>query len=108
MAILRRIGSETEALGGAGFIQVSQRLRQYVAPLLVAIGMVLIWLGPSLSGLGALRSAWCSSGETTWMTQLSGLAWLATQHCPYCYLGVALIVAGGASLTFDLRAQLMK
>jgi hypothetical protein len=68
--------------------------------MLIGTGVLLIWLGPNLSGWGAINATWCHAASGDFSAQFSSFIWHATQHCPYCYIGTALIALG--SLTTDL------
>lgn len=85
------------AIGSRGW-SISQFERVKLSPLssvmLIALGACLIWLGPSLSGFGALNGAWCSASDPSVIAQLNNFVWQATQHCPYCYIGAAFIGLG--------------
>ncbi len=65
-----------------------------IGAIMVLVGSATIWLGPIVSGWGALHGAWCGEASGPLSSQLSHYAWLATQHCPYCYMGAALMVGG--------------
>jgi hypothetical protein len=65
-----------------------------IGAMMVLVGAAAIWLGPTLSGWGALHGAWCVQASAPLPSQLSHYAWLATQHCPYCYMGAAFIAGG--------------
>jgi hypothetical protein len=65
-----------------------------VGVVLMVIGALSIWLGPSLSGFGAIQASWCHSAQESVGGYFTQLAWLTAQHCPYCYLGAALILIG--------------
>jgi hypothetical protein len=75
---------------------------------LFALGAALIWLGPSLSDFGALHGAWCLSSGASIHTQLSQLAWHATQHCPYCYIGAAIIIFACVATDFNCNKQALR
>lgn len=69
---------------------------------LVGLGAILILVGPSLSGTADTLGVWCHHGVKFSATNLfhdlaQEFAWMTSQHCPYCYLGAALIGIGIAT-----------
>jgi hypothetical protein len=58
---------------------------------IAGFGLALVWFGPTLSGWGALHASWCLSAGQGVSALLTQSVWQATQHCPYCYVGVALM-----------------
>ncbi|MEN9855791.1 MAG: hypothetical protein RL186_557 [Pseudomonadota bacterium] len=63
---------------------------------LLILGTLAIWFGPTLSGYGAVQGSWCHTNLMGPMAGVADLMWAATQHCPYCYLGAAMIGAAFA------------
>lgn len=71
---------------------------QLLALALAGIGTLLIAFGPYLSGTTQILASWChhDAGFSA-KGAIQELVWVASQHCPYCYLGAAMIGIGIAT-----------
>jgi hypothetical protein len=65
-----------------------------LALLTMGLGAVLIWLGPSISGLDALHSTWCRPAGQVGFSLGDLMNFLSAHHCPVCYVGAAMILYG--------------
>lgn len=72
---------------------------------LLILGTLAISFGPSLLGFGAVQGSWCHTNVTGPMSGVADLVWATTQHCPYCYLGAAMIGAAFALPAWRLTAS---
>jgi hypothetical protein len=78
---------------------------EMVSVFLIALGAIMIWLAPSLYGLGVLNVSWCLSAHPTLMTQATNLTAQILEHCPFCYFGAGLIGAGLTTLSFGQKQR---
>ena len=60
----------------------------------IGLGVVLIWLGPSISGLDALHRTWCRPAGQVGFILGDFMSFLSAHHCPICYVGAAMIAYG--------------
>ena len=65
-----------------------------LALLTMGLGAMLIWLGPSISGLDTLHSTWCRPAGQVGFSVGDFMNFLSAHHCPICYLGAAMILYG--------------
>ncbi len=65
-----------------------------LALMTIGLGVVLVWLGPSISGLNALHSTWCRPAGQVGFSLGDFMSFLSAHHCPVCYVGAAMIAYG--------------